>query len=656
MKLLFAPKSIRTKFMVPTILLLVLGMGLISLMSYRQSSKALEQALVGELQRDAGTIVTILENYIKDRKIDLQTWCEQKVFQTAIKDSFVGQTARKSASEMLAQLKKKYGYYENICLADAGGNIVAAADVSVIGKVQVGDRGYFKQALQDAVAVSDVLPSRGTGNPVFFIAAAVKEEGRVNGVLFAVLDVAVFNAQFIDSVEAGKTGYAFMYNAAGLVVAHPDKANILKLDINQLDFGREMLARKNGVIDYRFDGLRKMAAFRTFDELGWGVAVNVPVDEILAPVIALGRFNLVLATAVIGIAGTLIFFLASMIAKQLNQVVAGLRDAAEGEGDLTKRIEVKGRDEVGELGRWFNAFVVKIQNIITDVAQNAKQLSCSSQELSGISRQVSEGTDQTSLKANSVAAASEEMSANINSVAAAMEQATTNMNMVAAAAEELTTTINEIAQNTEKARDITTNGVQQARNASNQVGKLGSAAQEIGKVVETITDISEQVNLLALNATIEAARAGEAGKGFAVVANEIKELARQTAEATGEIKQRVETIQTSTSGTIGEIGNITKIVNSISEIVATIATAIEEQSTSTRDIANNVAQASSGIQEVNENVAQSSKAAADIAADISKITQASGEISNSSGQVDLSATELAKLADQLKTMVERFKI
>ncbi|MBI5896558.1 MAG: hypothetical protein HZB24_11340, partial [Desulfobacterales bacterium] len=140
------------------------GMGLSSLISYRQSSKALEQALVGDLQHDAGTIVTILENYIKDRKIDLQTWCEQKVFQTAVKDSFIGQTARKSASEMLAQLKKKYGYYENICLADAGGNIVAAADASVIGKVQVGDRGYFTQALQDAVAVSDVLPSRSTGD------------------------------------------------------------------------------------------------------------------------------------------------------------------------------------------------------------------------------------------------------------------------------------------------------------------------------------------------------------------------------------------------------------------------------------------------------------------------------------------------------------
>jgi len=154
---------------------------------------------------------------------------------------------------------------------------------------------------------------------------------------------------------------------------------------------------------------------------------------------------------------------------------------------------------------------------------------------------------------------------------------------------------------------------------------LGNHIKDRKIDMQTWCEQSEQVNLLALNATIEAVRAGEAGKGFAVVANEIKDLARQTAEATGKIKQRVETIRTSTSGTSG-------------------------------DIANNVAQASFGIREVNENVAQSSKAAADFAADIGKITHASGEVSNSSGQVDLSATELAKLADQLKTMVGRFKI
>jgi methyl-accepting chemotaxis protein len=658
MKLQFTPKSIRTKFLVPTIALLVLGMGMSTMISYLKASEALEHALVDELNSSTKGIVTVLRNYIRDRKLDIQTWCEQKVFQVAVKDSFVGQAARKAANDTLAQLKSKYGYYENICLADAGGKIVAAADTSIVGKIQVNDRGYFTQALQGSLAVSEVIQSRGTGNPVFVIAYGVKEEGgqAIGGVLFSVIDIATFSAQFVDSVKAGDTGYAFMYNAAGLIIAHPDKANILKLNINEFDFGKEMLKKKNGLIDYEFKGIRKKTSFENFDELGWGIAVNVPVDEIMAPVTDLERLNLLVALGVIGIAAVLIFLLANIISRQLNQVVAGLRDAAEGEGDLTKSIDVKSQDEVGELGRWFNAFVTKIRNIIVDVAKNATQLSNSSQDLSTISHQVSEGADQTSMQATAVASASEKMSTNISSVAAAMEQASTNMNMVAAAVEEMTATINEIAQNTEKAREITVNGVQQTRSASDQVGKLGSAAQEIGKVVEAITDISEQVNLLALNATIEAARAGDAGKGFAVVANEIKDLARQTAQATGEIKQRVETIQSSTKGTIAEIDNITRVVSSISEIVNTIATAIEEQSTSTREIADNITQASSGIREVNENVAQSSKAAGDIAADIAKVTHAAGEISNSSGQVNMSSAELAKLAEKLNQMVARFKV
>jgi methyl-accepting chemotaxis protein len=188
------------------------------------------------------------------------------------------------------------------------------------------------------------------------------------------------------------------------------------------------------------------------------------------------------------------------------------------------------------------------------------------------------------------------------------------------------------------------------------VDELGSAANEIGKVVETITEISEQVNLLALNATIEAARAGEAGRGFAVVANEIKDLAKQTAEATLEIKGKIGAIQGSTAETVTEIDQISKIINDVNEIVTIIATAVEEQSVTTKEIAGNVAQASQGIQEVNENVAQSSSVSAEIASDISGVNQSAGEISSSSAQVNLSAEELNRMGVKLNEMVGKFKV
>jgi methyl-accepting chemotaxis protein len=326
------------------------------------------------------------------------------------------------------------------------------------------------------------------------------------------------------------------------------------------------------------------------------------------------------------------------------------------QGDLTKRIDVHSKDEIGEMAVHFNVFMEKLMSIVKEIGGNADTLTSSSVGLSTLSGSMSEGSDNMSSKSNTVAAAAEEMSTNINSIAAAMEQASTNISFVATAADEMTATINEIAQNSEKARTITGSAVSKANDATQKINELGNDAQEIGKVTEAITDISEQTNLLALNATIEAARAGEAGKGFAVVANEIKELARQTASATQDIKERINKIQTSTSGAVTQVEVISKVINDVNEIVTTIATAVEEQSVTTKEIAGNVAQASGGIQEVSENIAQLSIVSNEIARDISDVNQSSNDISNSSSHVDMSSHELSKLATQLKEVVGKFKL
>ena len=333
-----------------------------------------------------------------------------------------------------------------------------------------------------------------------------------------------------------------------------------------------------------------------------------------------------------------------------------VKDIAQGEGDLTKRLEGNSEDEVGELSKWFNVFMDKLQEIIKEIASNANILGSSSEKFSGLSGKMSQGADNMSGKLNTASAATEKMSLNMNSVVHNMEQAANNVNMVATAAEQMTSTINEIAQNSEKASSITGEAVVQTQNASNKVDELGGAAREIGKVVETITEISEQVNLLALNATIEAARAGEAGRGFAVVANEIKDLARQTAEATLEIKGEIGAIQGATIATVSEIDQISKIINDVNEIVTIIATAVEEQSATTKEIAGNVAQAAQGIQGVNENVSTSSVVASEIAEEITGVNQSASEMSHSSGQVAMSAEELAVMAKKLNEMVGKFRV
>ncbi len=325
-------------------------------------------------------------------------------------------------------------------------------------------------------------------------------------------------------------------------------------------------------------------------------------------------------------------------------------------GDLTQTIALNRKDEVGELAVAMNTMVTKIKEIIGGIEAGVNTLSSSATEMAAISNQMTSGSETTVAKANAVAAAAEEMNSNMNSVAASMEQATTNVSTVAAAAEEMSTNIGNVSHNTNDAKTAANSAVDLTKKAADQVNELGQAAEEIGVVTETIKAISDKTNLLALNATIEAARAGEAGKGFAVVANEIKDLAKQTAEATGEIAKKLSGIQKATGVTVQEINDVVLAITRVDELISTITEAIQQQSIATREISENVNQASLGLQEISENVSQSSAAAGQVAKDITEVNEAANEISNSSSQVQQSATELSKLSEQLKVMVGKFRV
>ncbi|NOX33498.1 MAG: HAMP domain-containing protein [Deltaproteobacteria bacterium] len=426
------------------------------------------------------------------------------------------------------------------------------------------------------------------------------------------------NLSFISEVvhEGEKVGSVRLYYTDKLVNMNIEK--------------KEALTREN------------IKAFRSIAKKNINKSVNIQI--IVAVVIVIALIMTIVACLKIFVTGP------------IGNAVVMIKDIAEGEGDLTRRLDIKREDEIGDLSRWFNLFVEKLQQLIKDVSVNADTIDSSSDDFTKISTHMTTGIDDLSGRSVTVAASAEEMSSNMTSVAAAMEEAANNINMVATASEEMSSTINEIARNAEKARAITDNAVTQTKSASSQVNELGEAAKQIGNVVETITDISEQVNLLALNATIEAARAGEAGKGFAVVANEIKDLANQTAEASKAIKERVQGIQSSTDGTVDEILNISNVVTEINEIVGTIAAAVEEQSVTTREIAQNVSQASSGISDVNENVSQGSLASRQVAKEIAEITASTTQMADASLEVKSNSDQLSNLADHLAEIMGKFKV
>ena len=260
-----------------------------------------------------------------------------------------------------------------------------------------------------------------------------------------------------------------------------------------------------------------------------------------------------------------------------------------------------------------------LRHLLEKIAQNSEGLSVSSDELTGVSQQMAGAAEETATQANVVSAASEQVSKNVE--------------VVATSAEELMASIKEISQSSNEAARVAKNAVGVAEQTNQRIGKLGESSVEIGKVIKVITSIAEQTNLLALNATIDAARAGEAGKGFAVVATEVKELAKQTAQATEEIGQKIGAIQTDTKDAVQAIAEITTIINQVNDISNTIASAVEEQTVTTTEIGRNVQEAAKGSGEIANNISGVAAAAKTTAEGAQKVQQGSQSVNEMASQL-----------------------
>jgi len=410
-------------------------------------------------------------------------------------------------------------------------------------------------------------------------------------------------------------------------------------------------------------------------------------------------------------------------------------------GDLDAEFNFTSKDyETGQLLIAMQQMTIYLREVINELSETTNNLSGSSEELSAISSQMASNAEETNSQAATVAAASEQVTASVANVAYSAEESSSSVsniasmteemsstfeNMVkfaertsenvrnmakssddissgihsvASAVEEMTVSLNEVAKHTSQANRVSQSASRQTDEVNEKMNTLVTASKQIGKVVEMIKDIADQTNMLALNATIEAAGAGNAGKGFAVVASEVKELAKQSADATDEIAEQIEQIQKSVNETVRAIGEISKIINEVAGINESIAASAEEQtataneisrtmsgnasaikdvaknanessrlveeiakgtketSKAAKEVAIHVDELSRGIQEVAKSASEAAKGVQDIAGNIQGVSAASKDTASGAAQTNISSKELAKMAVTLSEIVKRFNL
>jgi len=576
-------KSLRFKLIAGGILVVILPLLTVGYFAVSRSSTALDRLAreqVVTLARDLSSMVQLVME--EELKLASVNGIDETVTFTAGQVAGIGMENAASEIESLdrklTQVMGEIGQdYECLFVADRDGTIYSDGNAGKYKGVSIADRDYFQKARQGKNLIGTPIESKITGKPVIPIAVPLHvEKGNFAGVLVLITKLD-FLAEKIASIKIGQTGYPFMVDQTGLIVIHPDASVVLKLNIKELpgmeDISRMALAGQTGVEGYIYNGDRKIAGFSPVALTGWSVVATELEAEFMSAANSIRNFIGLMTVVFLMLTLVGMFFFANSISRPIMRIVEGLNGGSE------------------------------------QVASASGQVASSSQSLA-------EGSSEQASSLEETSSALEEMAAQTRQNAENADQA------------------DRAVKDSSK---MVESGVASMRRMSAAISEIKESSGETSKIIKTIDEIAFQTNLLALNAAVEAARAGEAGKGFAVVAEEVRSLARRSAEAAQNTSQLIARSQENADNGVSVADEVAKQLASIQESSAKVSTLIAEIAAASREQAQ-------GIEQVNTAVSEMDKVVQQNAADSEESASAAEELS-------AQAEEMRKMVAQLETVI-----
>jgi methyl-accepting chemotaxis protein len=625
--------SIKTKLTVAIVVLLLLSVSILGSVGYWNARKIIIQ----DMERS-------LTELSKSKAQELGVWFAQRKSEVSFlaNSPTVVDGTLETALTYLKNEQKRNPVFASFMMMDDKGD----ANFTSGQKANMASRGYFKQVMAGQTVVSDPVVAKNDGSLVVVPIAPITRNGAVVGGLAGGVGLGEV-IKLVDQVKVGSSGYGYVVQSDGLMVFHPNKDLVMKLNAvtdpaappDLKTITAKMVKGEQGVSQYTYKGIDKYVAYAPIPGSTWSFAVTVPKQEVLQKLDTLLWASVGITVIVFILSVCLSLYITSSITRPLNAMKLMLQDIAQGDGDLTKRLDARSNDELGEVSRCFNTFVDKLQGIIIRIARTTELVAAASNQLNQTAGRMAHGADAVTAQVTTVATAGEEMSATAGDIAK-------NCGMAVEGSQQASAAAVSGAQVVEETISVMSDIAQRVRNSAHAVESLGTRSEQIGAIVGTIEDIADQTNLLALNAAIEAARAGEQGRGFAVVADEVRALAERTTRATREISDMIKAIQKDTGSAVdameagvGEVAKgsekaadsgeaLERILAQINEVtmqIHQVATAAEEQTATTSEISNNMHQITTVIAETSRGAQETSAAAVQLSGHAEELKKIVGQ-------------------------------